>query len=88
MRCMVRLHHFSASFGHTDCGLTHEDLHSAPLDDKYIWPLLHPNLKALPRVYMNACGADTLRDDARLMKELLDSNGCVMIFMYFLYSEN
>ena len=24
---------------------------------------------------MNACGADTLRDDARLMKELLDKHG-------------
>lgn len=28
---------------------------------------------------MNACGADTLRDDARLMKELLDRNGYVRL---------
>ena len=28
---------------------------------------------------MNACGADTLRDDARIMKELLDKNRQVLV---------
>ncbi|KAK5169767.1 uncharacterized protein LTR77_005745 [Saxophila tyrrhenica] len=51
------------------------ELHAAPLDDPYIWPLQHKNLAALPKTYMNGCGADTLRDDARLMKDLLDLNG-------------
>ncbi|KAF2487653.1 Alpha/Beta hydrolase protein [Neohortaea acidophila] len=50
-------------------------LHNAPLDDPYVWPLLHSNLKALPRVYLNACGADTLRDDARLLQEVLQQTG-------------
>ena len=49
-------------------------MHAAPLNNPYIWSVLHPNLKAIPRVYMNACGADTLRDDARIMKEILDRN--------------
>jgi versiconal hemiacetal acetate esterase len=51
------------------------EIHGAPKNDPYIFSLQHGNLKALPRVYMNACGADTLRDDARLMKEILDKNG-------------
>jgi versiconal hemiacetal acetate esterase len=51
------------------------EIHGAPKDDPHIFSLQHVNLKALPRVYMNACGADTLRDDARLMKEGLDKNG-------------
>lgn len=28
----------------------------------------------IPKVYINACGADTLRDDARLLKATLDEN--------------
>ena len=51
------------------------EIYDAPHHDPYISCLLHQNLKVLPRVYMNGCGADTLRDDARLMKELLDRNG-------------
>jgi versiconal hemiacetal acetate esterase len=51
------------------------EIHGLPKNDPYIFSLQHENLKALPRVYMNACGADTLRDDARLMKEALDKNG-------------
>ena len=51
------------------------DLYGVPKDNIYIFSVLHPRLKELPRVYMNACGADVLRDDARLMKELLESNG-------------
>lgn len=50
------------------------DLYGAPKTDPYIFPLLHSKLQALPRVYMNACGADVLRDDARLMKASLDRN--------------
>ncbi|KAK3691344.1 hypothetical protein LTR37_018705 [Vermiconidia calcicola] len=53
---------------------TTTDIFGAPHDDPYIYCLLHKNLKALPKVYMNACGADTLRDDGRLMKELLDKH--------------
>ena len=42
--------------------------------DKFVSPLLHKNiLNGLKRVYMTECGADTLRDDARLMKENLES---------------
>ena len=28
----------------------------------------------IPKAYINACGADTLRDDARLLKAVLDEN--------------
>ena len=73
MLSMVSLHMGSA---HCPFQADNEaEMHGAPLDDPYIWCLLHPKLKGLPRVYMNSCGADTLRDDARLMKELLDKNG-------------
>ncbi|KAL4798523.1 Alpha/Beta hydrolase protein [Aspergillus venezuelensis] len=40
-------------------------------DDKYTSCLLHPDLNRLKKVYIAECGADTLRDDARLMKEAL-----------------
>jgi acetyl esterase/lipase len=42
--------------------------------DKYASPLLHDRIKDLPKVYLNCAGQDTLRDDARLMKELLDKH--------------
>lgn len=51
------------------------ELHAAPKDDPYISCLLHPRLHDLPPVYINACEADTLLDDARLFKSLLEKNG-------------
>lgn len=40
--------------------------------DLYFSCLLHPRLKDLNKVYIVECGADTLRDDARLMKQALE----------------
>ena len=40
--------------------------------DPYTSTLLHPNLAFLKKVYIAECGMDTLRDDARLMKEALE----------------
>lgn len=59
--------------------LTHrEDMYGAPQYDPFTYPLLHPMLGFIPKVYINACGADTLRDDARLLKGLLDENEYVL----------
>lgn len=44
-------------------------------DDAYFSPLLHPRLGELKKVYMTESGADTLRDDARLMKQALEAAG-------------
>ncbi|KAL4937890.1 hypothetical protein BDV06DRAFT_215533 [Aspergillus oleicola] len=46
--------------------------YGAAPDDKYTSCLLHPKLNLLKKVYIAECGADTLRDDARLMKEALE----------------
>ncbi|KAL4876537.1 Alpha/Beta hydrolase protein [Aspergillus karnatakaensis] len=46
--------------------------YNAPSDDVYTSCLLHPKLKELKKVYIAECGADTLRDDARLMKDALE----------------
>ncbi|KIW09160.1 uncharacterized protein PV09_00095 [Verruconis gallopava] len=43
--------------------------------DAYANPLLSDKLSQLPKVYMTVAGHDTLRDDGRLMKEKLESNG-------------
>ncbi|EAW12305.1 alpha/beta hydrolase [Aspergillus clavatus NRRL 1] len=43
-----------------------------PPSDTYFSVLLHPRLKDLRKVYIVECGTDTLRDDARLMKEALE----------------
>lgn len=43
--------------------------------DVYASPLLSDKLGKLPKVYMTVAGHDTLRDDGRLMKEKLESNG-------------
>lgn len=51
------------------------DTYGAPPDDKYTSCLLHPKLSGLRKVYMTESGADTLRDDARLMKEALEKAG-------------
>jgi versiconal hemiacetal acetate esterase len=45
--------------------------------DPYVSPLLHKNLKSLPRVYLVGCSQDTLRDDARLFKLALEEAECV-----------
>ncbi|KAK4941419.1 hypothetical protein LTR10_018688 [Elasticomyces elasticus] len=49
------------------------EAYGAPPDDKYTSCLLHSNLKHLRRAYIVECGTDTLRDDARLMQEKLES---------------
>jgi len=51
------------------------DAYGAAPNDKYVSPLLHPKLKELPKTYISCCGFDTLRDDARLMKEILEKDG-------------
>jgi versiconal hemiacetal acetate esterase len=43
--------------------------------DAYANPLLHKKLKELPKVYMTCAGQDTLRDDARVMREVLTKEG-------------
>lgn len=53
--------------------LTFWDAYAAPPTDPYASCLLHPELRQLPRVYIAECGADTLRDDARLMKDALET---------------
>lgn len=55
--------------------LTRTATYAGPARDPYISPLLHPKLKALPRTYITESGTDTLRDDARLMKEKLEAEG-------------
>ncbi|EPE24258.1 alpha/beta-Hydrolase [Glarea lozoyensis ATCC 20868] len=51
------------------------DAYGGDPKDPYVSPMLHTKIKELPRVYMAVCGQDTLRDDGRLMKEVLDENG-------------
>jgi versiconal hemiacetal acetate esterase len=43
--------------------------------DEYTSPLLHQKLKELRKVYITCAGQDTLRDDARLMRDVLKENG-------------
>ena len=50
------------------------DIYGAPADNKYASPLLHPRLNELRRVYISTCGADTLRDDGRLLKDRLEQD--------------
>lgn len=51
------------------------DAYGASSDDKYVSVLLHPRLKDLPRTYMTESGIDVLRDDARLMRDVLRQAG-------------
>ncbi|KAF2841028.1 hypothetical protein M501DRAFT_1002123 [Patellaria atrata CBS 101060] len=51
------------------------NLFGAPPDHKYASNLLHTKIGSLPKVYLNAAGVDTLRDDARVFKEILDQKG-------------
>ncbi|KAJ6023947.1 hypothetical protein N7540_004744 [Penicillium herquei] len=48
------------------------DAYGVPPSDPYGSCLLHPKLGLLDKVYIAECGLDTLRDDARLMKEVLE----------------
>ncbi|QDS70286.1 hypothetical protein FKW77_007926 [Venturia effusa] len=50
------------------------DAYGSP-KDHYANCLLHPRLNELPKVYISCTAHDTLRDDARLMKEALGKNG-------------
>lgn len=54
--------------------------YNAPTSDPYLSVLLHPELKQLKRVYIVEGGADTLRDDARLMKEALETVGVPVMY--------
>jgi len=54
--------------------------YGAPPEDHYTSPLLHKKLKDLPRVYLVCCEKDTLRDDARLVKEVRDSAGASTMY--------
>ncbi|KAL2798446.1 Alpha/Beta hydrolase protein [Aspergillus keveii] len=48
------------------------DSYGPPADDVYFSVLLHPRIRELKKVYIVECGADTLRDDARLMRDALE----------------
>lgn len=52
--------------------MTFWELYSPSPENPYASCLLHPQLGQLKKVYVGECGTDTLRDDARLMKEILD----------------
>ncbi|KAL4867015.1 hypothetical protein BDV12DRAFT_210198 [Aspergillus spectabilis] len=47
------------------------DSYAPPPTDPYFSVLLHPRIGELKKVYIVECGADTLRDDARLMRDAL-----------------
>ncbi|KAF1990417.1 alpha/beta-hydrolase [Aulographum hederae CBS 113979] len=51
------------------------DAYGAPPKEKYVSVLLHDQIGQLPKTYITCAGRDTLRDDARLLKEVLDKNG-------------
>ncbi|KAL4898955.1 hypothetical protein BDW74DRAFT_189635 [Aspergillus multicolor] len=51
------------------------ECYGAPPADPRLSCLLHPRLAELGRVYVAVGGADTLRDDVRLMKGALDERG-------------
>lgn len=55
--------------------MTFWELYGPPPFDIHASCLLHPQLRKLKKVYIAECGTDTLRDDARLMKEELDKAG-------------
>ncbi|KAJ5214280.1 hypothetical protein N7449_001449 [Penicillium cf. viridicatum] len=56
------------------------DTYAPPPDDKYFSVLLHSRLKDLKKVYIVECGADTLRDDSRLMKGALEEVGVPIMY--------
>jgi versiconal hemiacetal acetate esterase len=48
--------------------------------DSYANPLLHDKLEQLPKVYITCAGQDTLRDDARVMRDVLKEKGLVFLY--------
>ncbi|KAL3444204.1 Alpha/Beta hydrolase protein [Aspergillus insuetus] len=54
--------------------------YGADPNDKYTSCLLHPRLRELKKVYIAECGADTLRDDARLMRGKLEREGVPTVY--------
>jgi versiconal hemiacetal acetate esterase len=54
--------------------------YGAPPLDKYFSVLLHPRLDDLKKVYIVECGTDTLRYDARLMREALGNVGASVMY--------
>ena len=59
------------------------DAYNADPYDPYVSPLLHKQLKLLPKVYVAVAGQDTLRDDGRLLKAALDDAGYVIALFFF-----
>lgn len=51
-----------------------QEMYGAPQNDPFTYPLSHQMLGFIPKAYINACGADTLRDDARLLKAVFEEN--------------
>ncbi|KAL5046734.1 hypothetical protein BDW71DRAFT_207219 [Aspergillus fruticulosus] len=69
-----------ATINTTSAMMTYFETYGAPPEDIYTSCLLHPKLGQLRRVYIAECGADTLRDDARLMKEVLEKAGVAVAY--------
>ncbi|KAL4999914.1 Alpha/Beta hydrolase protein [Aspergillus recurvatus] len=69
-----------ATVNTTSAMMTYFEAYGAPPEDIYTSCLLHPKLGQLRRVYIAECGADTLRDDARLMKEVLETAGVAVAY--------
>ncbi|KAI9661317.1 MAG: hypothetical protein M1821_009644 [Bathelium mastoideum] len=57
--------------------IQHIDYNGASLrkDDPYVFPCLHDKLENLPPIYMSTCGVDPVRDDAVILKHVLDQHG-------------
>ncbi|KAK4656794.1 hypothetical protein QC762_207320 [Podospora pseudocomata] len=56
------------------------DTYGGAPEDPYLSVLLHPRLGDLKKVYVTESGADTLRDDARLMKDSLEEAGVAVLY--------
>ncbi|KAI5360901.1 Putative alpha/beta hydrolase-3 [Septoria linicola] len=56
------------------------ELHGAPRNDPFIFPAFSRLLKKLPCVYLAGCDVDTLRDDARIFKDLLDDDQVLYVY--------
>jgi len=59
------------------------DTYGGSPTDPYVSPLLHKRIKDLPKVYLVGAEMDTLRDDARLLKQYLDDAGVPNIYDEF-----
>lgn len=51
-------------------------------DDPYVFPCVHKNLASLPPVYQAVCGLDPVRDDATVLKHVLDAQKFVFPIDY------